>query len=70
MYSDLREWLKQIEGLGELKKITGAHWDVEMGPLTQLMHEQYKDRTPALLFDEIPDYPKGYRTLYGHFSTQ
>lgn len=69
MYSDLREWLKQIEGLGELKEITGAHWDVEMGPLTQLMHEQYKDRTPALLFDEIPDYPKGYRTLYGHFST-
>ncbi|NIS60275.1 MAG: UbiD family decarboxylase, partial [Proteobacteria bacterium] len=69
MYSDLREWLEQVEHLGELKKITGAHWDAEMGPLTQLMHEQYKDRTPALLFDEIPDYPKGYRTLYGHFST-
>jgi 4-hydroxy-3-polyprenylbenzoate decarboxylase len=69
MYSDLREWLQQVEHLGELKKITGAHWDAEMGPLTQLMHEQSKDRTPALLFDEIPDYPKGYRTLYGHFST-
>lgn len=69
MYSDLREWLKEVDDFGELKKISGVHWDTEMGPLTQLMHEHYKDRTPALLFDETPDYPKGYRTLYGHFST-
>ena len=69
MYSDLREWLKKVEEFGELKRITGVHWDAEMGPLTQLMHEEYKGRTPALLFDEIPGYPKGYRTLYGHFST-
>ncbi len=69
MYSDLRQWLMRVEEFGELKKITGAHWDVEMGPLTQLMHEHHKGRTPALLFDEIPDYPNGYRTLYGHFST-
>jgi len=69
MYSDLREWLKKVEELGELKKISGADWNREMGPLTQLMHEKYKGRTPALLFDNIPGYPEGYRTLYGHFST-
>lgn len=69
MVADLREWLEQVEAFGELKKIKGAHWDCEMGPLTQLMHETYKGKTPALLFDEIPDYPKGFRTLYGHFST-
>lgn len=69
MYADLREWLQQVEAFGELKRINGAHWDKEMGPLTQVMHEKYKTRTPALLFDEIPDYPKGFRTLYGHFST-
>ena len=69
MYADLREWLEKVDEIGELKKIKGAHWDCEMGPLTQLMHETYKTRTPALLFDEIPDYSKGFRTLYGHFST-
>ena len=69
MYADLREWLQQVEAFGELKMINGAHWDKEMGPLTQIMHEKYKTRTPALLFDDIPDYPKGFRTLYGHFST-
>jgi 4-hydroxy-3-polyprenylbenzoate decarboxylase len=40
-----------------------------MGALTQLAHEKYGDKTPALLFDDVPDYPKGFRNLYGHFST-
>jgi UbiD family decarboxylase len=69
MYTDLRDWLKKVEELGELKKISNAHWDCEMGPLTQLMHEKYKGKTPALLFDDIPGFSKGFRTLYGHFST-
>ncbi len=69
MYNDLRDWLVEVEKLGQLKKVNGAHWDLEMGALTQLAHEKYGDKTPALLFDEAPDYPKGYRNLYGHFST-
>ena len=69
MYRDLRDWLQEVEKLGQLKKVNGAHWDLEMGALTQLTHEKYGDKTPALLFDEIPGYPKGYRALYGHFST-
>lgn len=69
MYVDLRDWLEEVEKIGELIKVNGAHWDVEMGPLTQMLHEAKQDRTPAILFDEIPGYPKGFRTLYGHFST-
>jgi UbiD family decarboxylase len=69
MYHDLREWLVEVEKMGQLKKVSGAHWDLEMGALTQLAHEKYGDKTPALLFDDIPGYPKGYRALYGHFST-
>ncbi len=69
MYNDLREWLVQVEKLGQLKKVSGASWDLEMGALTQLAHEKYEDKTPALLYDDVPGYPKGYRCLYGHFST-
>ena len=69
MFKDLREWLDEVEKLGELKRVSGAHWDGEMGPLTQLVHEKYHGSAPALLFDDIPGYPAGYRTLYGHFST-
>src|SRR5512135_2028754 len=69
MHKDLRDWLVEVEKLGQLKKVSGARWDLEMGALTQLAHEKYEDKTPALLFDDIPGYPQGYRTLYGHFST-
>lgn len=69
MYIDLRDWLEEVEKIGELIKVNGAHWNVEMGPLTQMLHEAKVDKTPAILFDEIPGYSKGFRTLYGHFST-
>ncbi len=69
MYSGLREWLTKVEELGELKRLSAVHWDCEMGPLTQLLHERYQMKTPTLLFDDIPGFPSGFRTLYGHFST-
>ncbi|WP_214658814.1 UbiD family decarboxylase [Candidatus Formimonas warabiya] len=66
---DLRDWLKQVEAIGELKKISGAAWDGEMGALTELTAEKYPGKAPALLFDDVPGYPGGFRTLYGHFTT-
>src|SRR6476620_9832852 len=65
----LRAWLDQVERLGELLKVNGAHWDREMGSITQMLTEGGKGKAPAILFDEVPGYPKGYRTLYGQFST-
>ena len=50
-------------------KVNGAHWDREMGSITQMLTESGKGKAPAILFDEVPGYPKGYRTLYGQFST-
>ena len=40
-----------------------------MGAVTQMLTEGGKGKAPAILFDEVPGYPKGYRTLYGQFST-
>src|SRR5438094_171559 len=68
-YRGLRDWLEQVERLGELLKVNGAHWDREMGAITQMLTEGGKGKAPAILFDEVPGYPKGYRTLYGQFST-
>src|SRR5512145_1765927 len=68
-YRGLRDWLEQVEKMGELLKVNGAHWDREMGAITQMLTESGKGRAPAILFDEVPGYPKGYRTLYGQFST-
>src|SRR5437773_6674624 len=68
-YRGLRGWLDEVNRMGELLHVNGAHWDVEMGAITHMLTEKSSGSAPAILFDEVPGYPKGYRTLYGHFST-
>src|SRR5439155_13269029 len=68
-YRGLRAWLDEVNRMGELLHVNGAHWNVEMGAITHMLTEKSGNTAPAILFDEIPGYPKGFRTLYGHFSS-
>jgi 4-hydroxy-3-polyprenylbenzoate decarboxylase len=61
IHRDLRTWLKDVEGLGELRIIRGAHWDIEIGVLAEYLMRGRKQ--PAVLFDEIVDHAPGYRLL-------
>jgi len=63
-YTDLREWLDIVDTTGELKKVDGADWNLEMGTLAELLATESKGAVPAVLFDNIKGYPKGYRTLF------
>jgi UbiD family decarboxylase len=56
---DLRDWLREVDRRDRLKIVRGAHWDLEIGAITELMIK--KKGSPALLFDDILDHPKGYR---------
>jgi UbiD family decarboxylase len=58
---DLRTWLAEMEKLGEVKLVRGAHWNLELGAISELNVK--KDAPPALLFDEIEDYAQGFRVL-------
>ena len=58
---DLRAWLAEVQKLGELKEVRGADWNLEVGAISELNVK--KDAPPALLFDEIKGYPKGFRVL-------
>src|ERR1044071_5416236 len=58
---DLRPWLEQVDKLGELKEVRGADWNLELGAISELNVK--KALPPALLFDEIKGYPKGFRVL-------
>jgi 4-hydroxy-3-polyprenylbenzoate decarboxylase len=69
LYRGLREWLQRVDQMGELLRVSGAHWDREMGSLTQMLTESARGTAPAILFDDVPGYPSGYRTLYGQFSS-
>jgi len=67
-YRDLRDWIQKAEKLGELKTLTGCDWNLEIGAVTELVH--HREDGPAVLFDEIKDYPKGYRVLSNSLSTR
>src|ERR671910_320622 len=65
---DLRQFLRGVELLGELKTVRHADWDLEIGAITEILASE--PTPPALLFDDIKDYPKGFRLLTNMFQTQ
>ncbi len=62
---DLRDLLDRAEALGEVFRLDGAEWNLEIGALTELVCKGRPGAAPAILFDHIPGYPKGYRLLSG-----
>ena len=62
---DLRDYLEAVENRGELERVEGADWDLEMGSIVELIYGEGKDPKPAVLFDNAPGYPKGFRTGLG-----
>ena len=47
---DLRDWLDSVESLGQLERISGANWDLEIGALTEIILERLSS-PPAVMFD-------------------
>jgi UbiD family decarboxylase len=58
---DLRDWIRGIEAAGQLKTIKGAEPKEEIGAFVDIY--QRKMGNPALLFDEVPGFPKGHRVI-------
>jgi len=64
-HADLREFVSRAERAGELLRVPGADWNLEMGALAEAVYHGAKQNPPAILFDEIPGYPQGHRVLSG-----
>jgi UbiD family decarboxylase len=60
-YRDLRDWIERVRDLGELRDVRGATWEEDIGRVTEMLH--HTDDSPAVLFDDIPGYPAGFRIL-------
>jgi UbiD family decarboxylase len=58
---DLRAWLDTARQLGELQEVPGADAKLELGAISEMNVKV--DGAPALLFDDIPGYPKGFRVV-------
>jgi len=67
-YQDLREWLKLVQDVGQLKVVEGATWQEDIGMATELLHRTAG--SPAVVFDNIPGYSAGYRVLVNALRTE
>jgi UbiD family decarboxylase len=63
-HEDLREFIARAEEQGELLRIPGADWNLEIGTLGEIVNHA-RPEPPALLFEDVPGYPKGMRLLSG-----
>jgi phenylphosphate carboxylase alpha subunit len=56
-FQDLREYIDRLDACGELKRITAeVDWNLEIGAISRRSMDL---RGPALLFENIKDYPGG-----------
>jgi UbiD family decarboxylase len=60
-YLGLREWLEQVDRLGQLRTVHGANAEEEIGAATDVL--QHHEGAPAVLFDQVPGYDPAYRVL-------
>src|SRR5919108_2958115 len=58
-FNDLREFIDAARELGQVKEIHGAHWNLEIGALTEIF--AFKEPSPLLVFDQVPDHPPNFR---------
>ncbi|MGH7905539.1 MAG: UbiD family decarboxylase [Candidatus Binataceae bacterium] len=68
-FRDLRDYIERLVrelGEGEVRTVDGADWNLEIGCITELMAEK---EGPALLFDNIAGYPKGFRVMTNFMGT-
>ena len=58
---DLRDWIGELDAAGQLQTINGAEREEEIGAIVDIYMR--KMTNPAVMFDDIPGYPKGYRVI-------
>jgi len=61
MYKDLREFIERVDALHALRRIEGADPRFEIGGLTEIAAG--RPDCPALLFDSIKGFPRGFRVF-------
>src|SRR5512141_1097513 len=59
--TDLREWLRKVDEIGELQTVTGANTEEDIGMATELLGRTRPSK--ATIFDEIQGHAKGWRVL-------
>ncbi|MBI2316652.1 MAG: UbiD family decarboxylase [Betaproteobacteria bacterium] len=67
MHGDLREFIDRAREIGECRDIEGAHWDLEIGRVSELSLSV--PESPLLVFDKVQGYPQGFRIVSNPFTS-
>ena len=62
VFDDIRQFIEGAKKVTEWREIKGANWDLEISTLIEATAELIP-QPPMLIFDEIKDYPAGFRVL-------
>jgi len=65
-YKDLRDWLRQVDEMGELRHVNDATLDEDVGRITEML--QHTDDAPAALLGGFEGYPPNFRILVNGLS--
>ena len=65
-YDDLREWLSLAERLGEVRNVSGASWQEDIGLAAEAVLRA--ENGPCVVFDDVPGCRKGFRVLLNMFA--
>ena len=57
-YDDLRGWIERATQLGEIREISGASWEKDMGLVAEVILRE--ENGPCVLFDDVPGCPKAF----------
>lgn len=64
-YTDLRDWIEQVDQLGELRRVKNVTWQEDIGLINEVV--AHVRNSPAVLADEFPGHAAGYRVLFNPF---
>lgn len=67
-FKDLREFIDRVESVGDLKRIDGADWNLEIGAITEVAASS--PSCPMVLFDKIKGYRPGFRIVSNLLHTE
>ena len=68
-YRGLRGWLEQVEKMGELRRSTAPTGTPRWAASRRCSPRRAAAQRPRFCSTKCPAIPKGYRTLYGQFSS-
>ena len=64
-HADLRDWIERVDSIGELTRVSGVNWQLEMGAVAEMIYHARPENPPAILFENIPGYSSALRVLSG-----